>query len=209
MGWIEPVLILNFSLVMFCACRWRPGLPYALGLFLATKQYAIVALPVLPLLFDPQHREEKLPRAILRMAAVLAIINLPFFLWNPAAFVRSLVTAHYLQSFRPDALSYSAWIYRCTGGFILPMWVALLAVIVASAEALWRGVRSPAGFAAALTLVLLVFFAFNKQAFCNYYYFLMASAWWSVAAARLPQVETAGTIEICMRGGSGLLDCAP
>jgi hypothetical protein len=54
-----------------------------------------------------------------------------------------------------------------------------------------------------------VFFAFNKQAFCNYYYFLMASAWWSVAAARLPQVETAGTIEICMRGGSGLLDCAP
>jgi hypothetical protein len=208
MGWVEPLLILNFSLVMFCACRWRPALPYALGLFLATKQYAIVALPVLPLLIDPQYREEKLPKAILKIAAVFAIINLPFFLWDPSAFVHSLVTSHYLQSFRPDALSYSAWIYRFTGGFILPMWVALAAIIFASAESLWRGVRSPAGFAAALTLVLLVFFAFNKQAFCNYYYFLMASAWWSVAAARLPRAQTIEQIEISMRGRRELLDCA-
>jgi hypothetical protein len=197
MGWIEPLLILNFSLVMFCACRWRRGLPYALGLFLATKQYAIVILPILPLLMQPQPCLQKLPQAILKTAAVLAILNLPFFLWNPSAFMHSLVTAQYLQSFRPDALSYSAWIYRHSDGWIMPMWAALLAVFIACIQALRRGVRSPAGFAAAATLVLLVFFAFNKQAFCNYYYFLMASAWWSVVAAKLPQAELAADEILC------------
>jgi hypothetical protein len=191
MGWTEPLLILNFSLVMFCACRWRPGLPWALGLFLATKQYAIVALPVLPLLIEPR----KLPKALLQIGAALAIINLPFCLWNPAAFWRSLITAHALQSFRPDALSYPAWIYRRSAGWVLPTWAALSAIALASGEALWRGVRSPAGFAAAATLVLLLFFAFNKQAFCNYYYFLAASAWWSVAAARLSPARMAITLD--------------
>jgi hypothetical protein len=157
-----------------------------LGLFLSTKQYAIVALPVLPLLFDPEADGKSRGKWLLKTALVVAVLNGPFFVWGPSALMRSLVTAHFIQSFRPDALSYPAWIYRHTGGLILPMWAALLAITVATAESLLRGARSPASFAAALTLVLLVFFAFNKQAFCNYYYFLIATAWWSAAATRWP-----------------------
>lgn len=194
-GWTEPLLIFNFSLMMFCACRWRPGLPWALGLFLATKQYAILALPLLPLLLEPGQRRQSL----FKTAVVLAIVNLPFFLWNPVAFMRSLVVAHFMQAFRPDALSYPAWIYRHTGGLVLPMWAALLAIIAAYGESLWRGVRSPAGFAAALALVLLVFFAFNKQAFCNYYYFMIAGAWWSVAAAQLASEKPAREKRVVVR----------
>ena len=192
-GWIEPVMLLNFSLMMFCACRWRRGLPWALGLFLATKQYSILALPLFPLLFDSRIDGKGWPKSLFKTAIVLAVINGPFFLWNPAAFVQSLVTAHFMQSFRPDALSFTAWIYRHSGGWVLPMWVALPAIFIATGESLWRGVRSPAGFAAAMTLVLLVFFAFNKQAFCNYYYFMIAAAWWSVAAAKLPMSQSAVT----------------
>jgi hypothetical protein len=39
-----------------------------------------------------------------------------------------------------------------------------------------------------MTLVGLAFFAFNKQAFCNYYYFVIATACWAVAAIRMPEV---------------------
>jgi uncharacterized membrane protein len=161
-------------------------LPWALGLFISTKQYAIVGLVVLPLLIE----RRDMFKAIVKIAAAVVIINLPFFAWNPGAFARSLVTAHTMQAFRPDALSFTAWIYRHSDGWVLPMWAALAAIAAATAEVLWRGVRSAAGFAAGMTLVLLVFFAFNKQAFCNYYYFLAATAWWSVAAARLrPELD--------------------
>jgi hypothetical protein len=33
-------------------------------------------------------------------------------------------------------------------------------------------------------VVFLLFFAFNKQAFCNYYYFEIATACWAAVAAR-------------------------
>ncbi len=52
MSWTEPMLVFTFSLVMFCACRWRKGLPWALGLFLATKQYSVLVLPALVLLLE-------------------------------------------------------------------------------------------------------------------------------------------------------------
>jgi hypothetical protein len=32
-------------------------------------------------------------------------------------------------------------------------------------------------------IVHLTFFAFNKQAFCNYYYFVIAAAAWTAVAA--------------------------
>ncbi len=42
-----------------------------------------------------------------------------------------------------------------------------------------------------MALVLLVFFAFNKQAFCNYYYFVIGALCTALAASssveRLPQ----------------------
>ena len=55
-------------------------------------------------------------------------------------------------------------------------------MVPAIALALWRCPRTPAGFAAAVTVVYLTFFAFNKQAFANYYYFVVVTACWATAA---------------------------
>jgi len=186
MAWTEPLLVLNFSLVMFCACRWRKGLPWALGLFFATKQYTVLALPLLPLLVHGPGWRKELRGIVVKAGILVAVINLPFLLWNVREFTRGVVLLQFVQPFRTDALSYLVWLYSRTGGVKPPIWIPLLVVIPVTALALWRGTRSPAGFAAALTLVNVLFFAFNKQAFCNYYYFVIATACWSVAAAKLP-----------------------
>ncbi|MGD0464347.1 MAG: hypothetical protein ABSB74_17830 [Tepidisphaeraceae bacterium] len=185
LAWTEPLLVLTFSLTMFCACRWPKGLPWCFGLYLSTKQYAVLAIPLLPLLLDGPRPRKSFRDALAKACLVVAAINLPFFIWNARAFFRSTVEFQLLQPFRTDALSYLVFVYNHTGGWKLPIWTSLPPLALAIALGLRRAVHSPAGFAAAATLVHLAFFAFNKQAFCNYYYFVIATACWSIAAARI------------------------
>jgi hypothetical protein len=185
LAWTEPLLVLTFSLTMFCACRRPKALPYCLGLYLSTKQYAVLAIPLLPLLLDGPRLGKSLRDTLVKAGLVVAAINLPFFIWNAHAFFRSLVEFQLLQPFRRDALSYLVFVYRHFHRLKLPIWTSLPPLAVAIALGLRRGMRSPAGFAAALTCAHLAFFAFNKQAFCNYYYFVIATACWSIAAARI------------------------
>ena len=184
MSWTEPLLLFAFSLAMFCACRWRKGLPWALGLFFATKQYTVLALPVLLLLLEGPNLFKELLDMVAKAGLVVAAITLPFFVWNPHDFIRSVVQLQFVQPFRTDALSYLVWIYHHNGGQSVPMWTPFVIVIPAAIIGIWGCPRSPAGFAAAVTLICVIFFAFNKQAFCNYYYFVIGTACWSVAAMR-------------------------
>lgn len=65
-SWTEPLLALNFSLVMFCACRAEKSrllLPLALGLFLATKQYAVLSLPAVILLVGKGNQRARVGQA--------------------------------------------------------------------------------------------------------------------------------------------------
>jgi hypothetical protein len=182
-GWTEPLLTLNFSVVMFCACRCRKWLPYALGLYFATKQYTCLTLPALVLLTEGPRPWRELGIMVLKAGLVATVITLPFFLWNPWEFIRAIVLWQLVQPFRMDALSYLVWIYHHNGGHRPPIWTPFVAVIPAMILGVWRAARSPAGFAVGVTLVNLAFFAFNKQAFCNYYYFVLATACWVVAGA--------------------------
>jgi hypothetical protein len=185
LAWTEPLLVLTFSLTMFCACRWPKALPWCFGLYLSTKQYAVLAIPLLPLLLDGPNWGKSFRDVMVKALLVVAATNLPFFIWNAHAFFRSLVEFQLLQPFRLDALSYLVFVYHRTDGLKLPMWISLLPLSVAIGLALRRSARSPAGFAAGVTLVHLAFFAFNKQAFCNYYYFVIATACWSIAASKI------------------------
>jgi hypothetical protein len=189
-SWTEPLLAATFSLMMFCALRWRRALPYALGLLLGTKQYTVLMVPLVWLLVDEPRSLKKLFVLLAKAAAVAAAITLPFFLWDPRAFYRAVVVFQFLQPFRLDALSYLVWIHHNYPGVTIERWAPFVSVGPAIAFALWRCPRSPAGFAAAVTVVYLTFFAFNKQAFANYYYFVIATACWSAAASRLT-AETA------------------
>jgi hypothetical protein len=73
------------------------------------------------------------------------------------------------------------WIYHQHGSK-LPVGVAFAAMGVGMALALWRCPRDPAGFAAAVAMTYLPFIAFNKQAFANYYYFVIGALCCAVAA---------------------------
>jgi hypothetical protein len=185
LAWTEPLLVLTFSLTMFCACRWPKALPWCFGLYLSTKQYAVLAIPLLPLLVEGPQVGKAFRDTLVKACVVVAATHLPFFIWNSHAFFRSLVQFQLMQPFRLDALSYLVFVYNHTGGVKLPIWTSLLPLGIAIAIGLRRAVHSPAGFAAAVTLVHLAFFAFNKQAFCNYYYFVIAAACWSIATARI------------------------
>jgi len=186
-SWTEPLMAFTFSLTMFAALRWRRALPFALGLLFATKQYTVLMAPLVWLLVDEPRTWRRFAALLATAGAVALAITLPFFLWDPRAFYRAVVAFQFLQPFRLDALSYMVWIHHNFPQLTIERWAPFVSVVPATAFALWRCPRTPAGFAAAVTVVYLTFFAFNKQAFANYYYFVIAAACWSAAAASLPR----------------------
>jgi hypothetical protein len=190
-SWTESLVALMFSLVMFCALRFPRALPYALGLFFAAKQYTILVVPLVWLLTSGPDPWRQLRTMVTKAVLVALAINLPFVLWDPVEYFRSVVQFQFMQPFRNDALSYLVWIRHQFPRFRVRVWTPLVGVLPAIPLTLWRCPRSPAGFAAATTIVYLLFFAFNKQAFSNYYFFEIGTACWAaVAAARTISVES-------------------
>jgi hypothetical protein len=110
--------------------------------------------------------------------------------WNVREFVRAVVLLRVIPAFRSDALTYLVWTYSLTGK-IPPTWIGIPVAGAAIALAWWKAPRTPAGFAAAVTLVTALFFAFSQQAFANYYFFTIGTACWAIAAAELPGAERA------------------
>jgi hypothetical protein len=184
-GWTEPFAVLCLAATVFCALRYRKLLPIAVGLLLASKQYLVLALPLVPLLVEAPQRWRSSIKLALQAIAVAALVTAPLALWDPQAFWHSLVTVQKLSPFREDALSYLVWYFQQTGTKpgVLP---AFTAAAVAIGLALWRGERSPAGFAASLALVCLLFISLNKQAFANYYSFVIGALWCALAATWAP-----------------------
>ena len=184
------------SAAVYCACRRPALLPIALGLLLATKQY--MALAVLPasVLLVPQNAgaggwRALLPRwrewfKLLAGAAVVAlVVTAPLALWHWRKFYFSVVTVQRYAPFRWDALSYLTW-HAFGHGEPSPRLTVILPGVMASAAialCLWRSPRTPAGFAASVGLIMLVFFAFSKQAFANYYFFVIGAMCCAVAVS--------------------------
>jgi len=181
-GWTEPYVVLLLATTIFCARRAPRAIPFALGLFLSSKQYLLFALPLTPLLLPAPLRWRELWSLWWRAGLTALAVSLPLILWNPAAFVTSVVVLQFLQPLRLDALSYPAMIAR-NNGPRLPTWIAFAALLPALGLTLRRRAGSPTDFAAAVALVALVFFAFNKQAFNNYYFFVLGALSCAIAAA--------------------------
>ena len=180
-AWTEPFVVCALAATVFCACRGLRVLPIALGLLLASKQYLVFALPAVYLLVPPPRNW----RSVLWLAGgallTAAAVSAPLVLWDWRAFVHSAGTVQKLAPFREDALSYLVWISH-QWGRRYDVGVAFAAMAVGTTVALWRCARDPAGFAAALALIYLPFIAFNKQAFANYYLFVIGALCCAVAA---------------------------
>jgi hypothetical protein len=181
-GWTEPFGVALLGLVLVAATRKPPLLWLALGALLAWKQYTVVILPLTVLLLPRPFRWKTWARLVVPALLFTLGLTLPLALWDVRGFWRSVVWLQTVQPFRADALSFPSAVVALgyTPPPIVPTLLALtgLAVILF----LWKAPRTPQGFAAAVTVVLSIFFAFNKQSFCNYWFLVLGASAFAVVA---------------------------
>jgi hypothetical protein len=192
LAWIEPFVVMLLAACVFAAFRARSLLPYLLGLFLCVKQYAVFAI-VPSLLLAPRGWPAFRSFALKAIVTAFAV-TLPLAMWNFHAFWKSVIVLQLLQPFRADALSYLVWFSR-NRPTPLPTWIGFGAAALVTAAAYRQLSRSPEGFAASVAVVFLTFFAFNKQAFANYYFFVIGAFCCALAAN-----ETRGLAEAAQGG---------
>jgi len=180
-SWTEPAIVaLLACLVLALEQRRSSFVAVFLGLFLVSKQYVVIAIPAIWLI-----RAWLTPRLVLIGATVGAAVTLPFFLIDPPAFWRSIVHFQLVQPFRSDSVSLLVASVT-TFGWPPPWTYGLLPIVGGALTAIalaLRAPRTPAAFAAAVGLTLLVTILLSKQAFMNYYFlvsgaFLIAAVAW-------------------------------
>ncbi|MGO8971234.1 MAG: hypothetical protein ACLQDQ_16885 [Myxococcaceae bacterium] len=183
-GWTEPFGAALLGLVLVSAARAPRLLWLALGALFAWKQYTAVLLPLTALLLPRPFSWKAWARLMVPALLATLALTLPLALWDVSAFWRSVVWLQTVQPFRADALSFPSALVAL-GATPLPVVPTLLVLTaLAIALVLWRAPRTPQGFAMSVTLVLGVFFAFNKQSFCNYWFLVLAASALTVAAVQ-------------------------
>jgi hypothetical protein len=181
-GWAEPTVIVCMALVVFCALRWRAGLPYAMGLMLASKQHMLLAAPALWLIVPKDRRGW----FVLKTAAMALCVTLPLVLWNAAAFWHSAIGVQIANPFRYDSLNFAAW-WTKLGHAPPPGAISFLLGALAAGIVAWRGKSNVSAFAAGVAVIYLTFFALSKQTFCNYYFLAVGALCCAVAAKPEPE----------------------
>ena len=187
--WTEPLVWMLLCATLYAAIKRPRWLALALGLFLASKQYNFLALPLVGILLRPF--AWKACWRLLGTSVTIAVATLlPFALLNFQALWHDLVLFHLAQPLRQDALSF-ALVFPPYVKFGLLLLLAFLAWIAG------RGIDRTALFAAAFGTALLLFVSAGKQAFMNYYFLvslsllLAAAALWPAPTANAPVSELA------------------
>ena len=183
-SWTEPFVVLFLAATVWCAIRTPRLTPYTLGLYLAVKQYAVLALPLALLLTRPPMRLRGFWGSALRAVVIAAVVTLPLALLDLSGFLRAVVLLQFAQPFRPEALSYLGLWAGPAGQPPFGPGVAFAVAAAVGALALWRVGRTPSGFALAVSALFLAFFVLNKQAFANYYFYVIGALCTAVAAAQ-------------------------
>jgi hypothetical protein len=177
-GWTEPIALAMLAATVFAMARNPSLAPWAGGLLIVTKQYLALAAP----LFARFALAKRGAPALLARAVLIgAVVTLPFFLWQPKAFLESVVLLQTREPFRIDSLSYLSWAARHGWGAGSFLW-AVGAAVAAMLAGMALTPNSPGGFAAALAFSAFASFAFGSKAFCNYYFFVAGALCCAVAA---------------------------
>ena len=195
-GWTEGPIVGLLAVAVWLAVgrRWTAA-AVLLGLALASKQYFAVAVPCLWLLRPYATRGR-----VAAMVGAACAVTLPFVLWSPPGFWRSIVQFQLMQPFRADSVSVLTWSVNTFGWpgpavfGILPLGAGFLVALLTA----WRLRPGLPGFLTAMALSLLATTALSKQAFLNYYYLvgclLVLAAWTSsVAGEPVPDQALART----------------
>lgn len=182
----EPLVFLTLCATIYAAVKKRWWLPITLGLFLASKQYNILALPLIAYFIRPFQWKPYWKLLGLSLATAAATI-LPFAIWNLRALWHDMILFHFKQPYRIDALSFAV-------PFPWMMKVGPLMVVAFLGWAVWARNRSAATFPAAYGVVLLLFFFTSKQAFPNYYF--LAGYTIFLAVASLLHVRNTNKVQL-------------
>ncbi len=178
-GWTEPIAIFLLALTVFLLVRSQIAAGWAGGLLIVTKQYmGFTGLALLRLCFLERRRWVW---TAFGATVAAAAATLPFALWHPNAFFRSIVLLQTLEPFRIDSLSYLSLAARHGLGNGSYVW-AVGAAVAAAALSLASTRNTPVGFATSVAVTTLFMFAFGSKAFCNYYFFVIGALCCAVAA---------------------------
>ena len=177
LGWTDSFAVLFLTMTALLASRRSRWMFVPLGLLFAVKQYAVLAAPLVLLLPSSEAEDSagSQLKLLLKAAAVGAAVTGPMFLLNPAAMFRDLVTFQVLQPFRAESPSIPGWWHQVMQGGQLPAWLSFVAIVPVFLVTLWRRRVTAYGFPLGTALVVMVFFAFGKQAFVNYYHFVFGA----------------------------------
>jgi len=187
-GWTEPIAVLMVALALFTMIRFPRLAGWTGGLAVVTKQYLMLAGPLL-LRFGASLSGGGTLAFGRRGALAGTLVTLPFALWHVPSFIDSVVLLQTREPFRIDSLSYLSWAARegwGTGSIVWAIAAACIALVVSA----WRTPNTPAGFAASLALSSFAMFAFGSKAFCNYYFFVVGTLCGSIAARSATPVLT-------------------
>lgn len=191
-GWTEGHVVLMLAGVVFVAVRSPRFLKWAFGALVAVKQYGVFTTPLVALVVRPG---KEWARVVGWAAALALLLTVPMALWDVPGFVRSVVLFQAKQPFRVEALSYVAWT-AVNGVPTLPLWLPFGVLPVPLALSLWRSPRTAAGFAVSSALAYVMFFAFAKQAFTNYYFMVLAAFCAALSALDPAPAEAPVKVEV-------------
>ncbi len=193
-AWTESLILGWLGLLVFAARRARPprtavsrwfsAAGITLGLLVAAKQHLAIALIFTGWVRRGDAAGSDTGARLATAVGVASVVTLPFVLWDPEGFWRSVVLLQLREPFRLDSLSVMSHLARA--GWEPTPSALLLAPLTALAAGLglawWRLPRTTAGFALALGTGFLLMFLFSKKAFCNYYFLVIGLLLAAVAA---------------------------
>jgi hypothetical protein len=194
--WTEPLVLMTLCITAYGAARRRWWLPIALGLFLATKQYNFLALPLIGFFIRPFQWNAYWKLTGWSLTVGIATL-FPFAFWNFRGMWRDLVSFQLSQPFRSDTLSFAV-------PFPMMMKIGPLFLAAFIIWAIRAKIRNKAMFAAAYGIALLLLSSTSKQA-CTNYYFLIGESFF-LAAAAVTSVPRKSTGE---RTGNSWRSCKP
>jgi hypothetical protein len=188
-GWTEPLALLMFAATIFAMLRVPAMASWAGGLLIVTKQYLVLASP---LLWRYASARRGHVRFIVRAAAIAVLVTLPFMLWHPRSFIDSVLLLQTREPFRIDSLSYLSWAARNGLGAGSFLWAAGAAATALGISVLLTP-NTASGFAVSFALTTFATFAFGSKAFCNYYFFVAGALCCAAVAVGADVAESAVT----------------
>jgi len=177
-SWTEPLIVATMGVFVVLLCRSAHGAWSGtwLGLWLSSKQYVVLAAPMVL-------KYRRCKWWVWGIAiAIGAVLIAPFALWDWNALYHDVLGFFFTSDIRPDALSLVAAAQRfghdVPWWVVLPLWCATVAFYTATMR------RTLSGMLFSTASTWLTFFLLGKQAFMNYWYVILFVLLMSVAASR-------------------------